>query len=99
MLILKTPKEILLEIAERAKNNRLAQNLTQEGLSLRANVSLGSLKRFERTGKISFESLIKIAFALNCLDALENLFINQKKPLTLDELLITKKQPKRGRLK
>jgi len=99
MLILKTPQEILLEIAERAKEARLAQNLTQEGLSLRSNVSLGSLKRFEHTGKISFESLIKLAFALNVLDGLEYLFINQKQPLTLDELLKIKKRPKRGRLR
>lgn len=50
--ILKSPQEVMKEIAERVKAIRLEQNLTQEGLSLRSGVSLGSVKRFERTGEI-----------------------------------------------
>lgn len=37
-------------------------------------MSLGSIKRFERTGEISLSSLIKIAFALGCEDDFEELF-------------------------
>ena len=47
------------EIAERAKFRRLEQNLTQEGLALRSGVSLGSIKRFERSGEISLKSLME----------------------------------------
>ena len=39
-----------------------------------AGVSLGSLKRFEQTGNISLDSLIKIAFVLNCQEDFESLF-------------------------
>ena len=47
--ILKSQQEVMQEIAERAKFKRLEQNLTQEGLALRSGVSLGSIKRFERS--------------------------------------------------
>ncbi len=61
-------------VARRAKGIRLAQNLTQEGLALRAGISLGTLKLFEATGKASFETVVKIAFALGAEAELETLF-------------------------
>lgn len=47
-----------------ARLRRKEAKLTQEELSRKSGVSLGSLKRLETKGKISLESLIKIAFAL-----------------------------------
>lgn len=72
--ILKSQQEIMQDIAARAKDKRLQQNLTQEGLAARSGVSLGSIKRFERTGEISLKSLIDIALSLGCLDDFENIF-------------------------
>lgn len=72
--ILKSSQEIMQDIATRAREIRLSQNLTQAGLSLRSGVSLGSLKRFEKTGEISLKSLIDIAVALGCLGDFEKLF-------------------------
>ena len=72
--ILKSSQEIMQDIATRAREIRLSQNLTQAGLSLRSGVSLGSLKRFEKTGEISLKSLIDIANALGCLSDFEQLF-------------------------
>jgi transcriptional regulator with XRE-family HTH domain len=43
---------------------RLDKNPTQEGLAKRSGVSLGSLKRFESSGHISLESLLKLALVL-----------------------------------
>ncbi len=37
-------------------------------------VSLGSLKRFESTGKISLLSLTKLAVALDCAEEIKNMF-------------------------
>lgn len=81
--ILKTPKEVLQEIANKTKSIRLQQNLTQEGLALRSNVSLGSIKRFEATGQISLHSLLNIALALGRLDDFENIFNIDDKPQSL----------------
>lgn len=82
-LLMKTPKEVSLEIAARLKSKRLAQNLTQTGLAVRAGMSTSSLKRFEKTGEISFVSLLNIALVLDCLDECNRLFENNDKPLSL----------------
>ena len=42
-------------------------NLSQAGLAKRSGVTLGSLKRFETTGLIAFDSLLKLALVLDCL--------------------------------
>lgn len=47
-------------------------NLTQEGVANRSGVSWGSVKRFESTGQVSLESLLKIALVLDCLDDFKN---------------------------
>ena len=59
MFILKTPHEIQTEIAQRIKALRLEQNLSQQGLCDRSDVTLASLRRFERTGLIAFDSLLE----------------------------------------
>ena len=68
-----TPNSIKQRLKENFKEKRLFLNLTQEGLANRSGVSLGSLKRFETTGQISLESLLKIAFILDCLDDFLNI--------------------------
>lgn len=73
----KTPREIDAIIAQRIRNIRKRQKLSQEKLSEKSGVSLGSVKRFERSGEISLISLTKIAIALNCEDELINLFADQ----------------------
>jgi transcriptional regulator with XRE-family HTH domain len=86
--MLKTSTETVAELAQRAKSMRLAQNLTQAGLEKRSGVSLGSIKLFERTGKISFESLVKIAIALGALEGFDGLFQpNQTENRSIDDLL------------
>lgn len=86
------------DIAAAAKARRLAVNLTQMGLAQRSGVSLGTLKKFERSGKISFESLLKIAMALGATQEFESLFAASASAglLSLDELLKQPKERKRG---
>lgn len=69
-----TPLEYLTKIAQSAKTKRLSLNLSQQTLSMHSGVSLGSIKRFERTGKISLESLLKIALVLDSLESFDSLF-------------------------
>jgi len=63
-----TPFSIMNQLKDKFKQRRLALDLTQEGLSGKSGVSLGSIKRFESTGHISLESLLKISLVLDCLD-------------------------------
>lgn len=74
----KTPRQIELEIAQMAKLRRKEAGLTQEQLAQKSGVSLGSLKRFETKGKISMESLIKIAFALEYEEDFLKIFAERK---------------------
>ncbi|HWZ22513.1 MAG TPA: helix-turn-helix transcriptional regulator [Cytophagaceae bacterium] len=66
--ITKNPSDILEEIALKHRSIRKEVGLSQAELAERSGVSLGSLKRFERTGQISLESLLKLAHILNRLD-------------------------------
>jgi transcriptional regulator with XRE-family HTH domain len=59
-----TPSNIIELLKDNFKQRRLKFNLTQQGLSKRSGVSLGSLKRFESSGQISLESLLKVALVL-----------------------------------
>ncbi len=96
MVNILTTNDIAKKIAEELKKARLAADLTQQGLSTRSGVSLGSLKRFERTGKISLRHLIELAFVLR----LENRFLDMfaiDEPETLDFLLSKESSSKRQR--
>jgi transcriptional regulator with XRE-family HTH domain len=64
----KNPSDILEEIAVKHRSIRKEAGLSQVELAERSGVSLGSFKRFERTGQISLESLLKLAHVLNRLD-------------------------------
>lgn len=60
--IMKSPKEILLTIANNEKARRKRAGFTQQELALRADVSLPSLR-------ISLSSLVKIATVLDDQDS------------------------------
>jgi len=63
----KTPIEIMQELKAKFRERRKSLGYTQNELATRSGVSLGSLKRFERSGQISLESLLKLALVLECL--------------------------------
>ena len=68
------PGEVMRDVAVREKALRKSRHLTQRQLAEKASVSLGSLRRFEQTGQVSFDSLVAIAFALGCESQLDALF-------------------------
>ena len=57
--------DILNELAQKHKVLRKQLGITQSELARRSGVSLGSIKRFELTGQISLESLLKSVQILN----------------------------------
>ena len=95
-----TPKSIMQNLKDKFKQKRLSLNLTQEGLSNKSGVSLGSVKRFESSGEISFESLLKIALILNCLDDFKNIANKKDEQYdSMEDLLKQKTIKKRGTIK
>lgn len=69
-----TPKELGMEIAANLKKLRKQRKLSQKALAEKAGLSYGSMKRFEQTGEISLESLLKIAIVLGETAPFESLF-------------------------
>ena len=72
--IWETAEEIDMKLAGRIRGIRKRRSISQKKLSEMSGVSYGSIKRFETTGQISLLSLTKLAFALNEVDEIRNLF-------------------------
>ena len=68
-----TSSEMMETLKTKFKQRRKALGYTQPELASRSGVSLGSLKRFERFGQISLESLLKLALVLECLGEFSSL--------------------------
>ena len=70
----KSPQDLTREIAMREKGRRRRLGFTQPELAAKAGVSVGSLRRFEQTGSIALESLVRLSRALDCEEELDALF-------------------------
>lgn len=68
------PLEVSKGLAQRHKLLRKELRLTQKEMAERSGVSLGSLKRFENTGKISLEALLKLAHLSGRLKEFDTIF-------------------------
>ena len=96
---LETPEQVSQTLAARAKALRLAKGWKQITLAQRSGVSLASLRRFEESGRISLQSLLELAFALNRLDDFD-LLLQPPPASSLAELEAAEERParKRGRI-
>ncbi|MBL6929685.1 MAG: helix-turn-helix domain-containing protein [Rhodospirillales bacterium] len=91
-------EDMASELAARLKGRRLARKLTLEGLAQRSGVPLGTLKKFERTGRIALVSFIRLVVALKDETALEKLLLEPEFE-TLEQILGSEKKPKRGSIR
>jgi len=84
----KNPNDIMRELKGKFKVQRKSLGYTQQELATRSGVSLGSLKRFEKSGQISFESILKLAFVLECLGDFEKVCETKEvMPKSMEDLL------------
>ncbi len=67
-----------LDMVNRFKARRKEKKLSQVELANKSDVSYASIKRFEQSGEISLESLMKLAMAMNMLTDFDMLFKNSK---------------------
>ncbi len=91
-----SPVDVSRGLADRARRRRLDENLTQPGLAARAGVTVASLRRFERTGAVSVENLIRIALVLGAAPEFSQLF-PPRETRSLDEIIATPKKRQRGK--
>ena len=76
--IISSSTAICREIGQRCKVLRLMRNLTQKQLADMTGASLSSVRRFEVGGQGSLDMLIKITQALQVVQQLEPLFVQQE---------------------
>lgn len=74
----KVPSDILVLISQNVVALRKEKGWTQQNLAEKSDVSYGSIKRFETSGQISFESLLKIVESLRRLSEFENILLPPK---------------------
>lgn len=96
--IWETPEELIMGVAERLTRIRKRRKITQQELSVKSNVSYGSIKRFETSGQISLISLIKLCVALECTDEIKHLFTNVEYK-NIEEVICEQKTSKPRRTK
>ena len=71
----KTPTAVMQELVVKTQQLRKKNGISQLELAKRSGVSFGSIKRFETTGQISLESLLKLAYFFNRLDDFTSVFL------------------------
>lgn len=69
-----TSNEICLELGNRLRAHRLAQNLQQSDLAEKAGVSRLTIVNLEHKGNVSLLSLLQVIRALGLIDELSTLF-------------------------
>lgn len=69
-----TIQSVVGKIVDKEKSRRKKMGVSQKTLSEKSGVSYASLRRFESTGEISLNSLLKIANALDCLEDFTSIF-------------------------
>ena len=69
-----TLQSVTEQLVERERQRRKKMHLSQRDLANKSGVSYASIRRFENIGEISFNSLLKIANALGCLEEFNSIF-------------------------
>jgi transcriptional regulator with XRE-family HTH domain len=89
---LASTNEVAREFGNRLRAHRLAQNLQQNELAARAGVSERALRNFERSGRGSFDLLLRVAMALGLIESMSNLFELKPKSIKAMEQASLKRQ-------
>jgi transcriptional regulator with XRE-family HTH domain len=71
---LRSPREVAQMLARRVKALRLERGWTQRELADRSGIALATYRRFERSGRISLERLLKLAVILDARAGFDKLF-------------------------
>ncbi len=92
-----TPDEVARTLASRIEALRLLRSWKRDTLAAKSGVSSASLKRFERTGKVSLDSFLRLCEALERLAELDRLLLPPAARSIAELERNEKPLPKRGR--
>lgn len=96
MVSLLTPARAQVKLAENLRERRLAMGLTQTGLAARSGVALGTLRKFERTGAASIETLLKLLAVVGGLEeVIEATALMEREFSSIDHVIKADARPRR----
>lgn len=96
MIVLLDVAKAQEKLAQNIQARRLAIGLTQAGLAARSGVALGTLRKFERTGAASIETLFKLLMVVGGLERIvEASALEQNEFASIDEVLQAERKPAR----
>lgn len=75
------PTEVCTTLGERSRARRLMQNLSVEELAARVGISEKTLSNFERTGRCTLETFVRVLEALNAMPDLQNVLLTQSQSI------------------
>ena len=75
------PEEICQEMGRRARARRVALNVSVEELAKRVGISNNTLGNFERTGRCTLETFVRILETLNALPDLASVLVTQTRSI------------------
>ena len=95
----RTPEALIHQLAQRVRERRLARGWSRAELSARSGVALATLQKFEQTGQVSLERLLRLADALEVLRDFERILAEPAPAQSLTELGAARvaRRRKRGR--
>ena len=71
------PEEVCQEMGRRARARRVALNVSVEELAQRVGISNNTLGNFERTGRCTLETFVRVLEVLNALPDLASVLMTQ----------------------
>lgn len=71
---IQTPDEMARSLAERVRALRLQRGWTQDEMAARSGLTPATYRRFERTGRIALERLLRVAVILDAQGGFDQLF-------------------------
>ena len=81
---LAVPDEVCATLGERARARRLTLNLSVEELAARVGISTKTLSNFERTGRCTLETFVRVVDALAALPDLQDVLVSHS--LTIEDM-------------
>jgi len=90
----KYPSDVMHDLANRFRKLRKRNKFSRSELSARSGVSESSIKRFELSGRISLESLLKITHLVDRLSDFEQVFRISERDKSIEKLFSDKTKRK-----
>jgi transcriptional regulator with XRE-family HTH domain len=89
---LSNSQEVVAELGQRLRAQRLLQNLQQDELAGRAGISERALRNIERSGRATLDNFVRVVMALGLVEEMDGIFALKLKSIKAMEAASIKRQ-------